>query len=75
MAQWVKDSVLSLLWLGLLLWHGFDPWPRNFHVPQVQPKKIVIALGKQQFYMVFYKTEFSNSISESSQTPLEFRCE
>ena len=25
--QWVKDPVLSLLWLGLLLWRGFDPWP------------------------------------------------
>ena len=23
LAQWVKDLVLSLLWLG------FDPWPRN----------------------------------------------
>ena len=28
MAQWVKDLVLSLLWLG------FDPWPGNFHMPQ-----------------------------------------
>ena len=26
-AQWVKDPVLSLQWLGLLLWHRFDPWP------------------------------------------------
>ena len=25
----VKDSALSLLWLGLLLWHGFDPRPRT----------------------------------------------
>ena len=25
--QWVKDLVLSLQWLGLLLWHEFDPWP------------------------------------------------
>ena len=24
MAQWVKDPALSLLWLGELLWHGFD---------------------------------------------------
>ena len=30
MAQWVKDPALSLLWLGLLLWRGFDPWPGNF---------------------------------------------
>lgn len=20
---------MSLLWLGSLLWHRFDPWPRN----------------------------------------------
>ena len=26
---WVKDLVLSLLGLGLLLWHGFNPWPGN----------------------------------------------
>ena len=29
----VKDSVLSLLWLG------FDPWLGNFHMPWVQQKK------------------------------------
>ena len=39
MAQQVKDLVLSLLWLWLLLWCRFDPWPGNFCMPQVQPKK------------------------------------
>ena len=29
----VKDSVLSLLWVG------FDPWPRNFCTPWVQQSK------------------------------------
>ena len=33
MAQQVMDLAL------LLLWHGFDPWPRNFYTPQVWPKK------------------------------------
>ena len=33
MAQGVKDSVLSLQR------SRFDPWPRNFHVLWVQPKK------------------------------------
>ena len=37
MAQWVKDPALSLLWLWLELWRGFDPWPRNFHMPQALP--------------------------------------
>ena len=23
----------------LLLWRGFDPWPRNFHMLKAQPKK------------------------------------
>ena len=38
-AQWVKDQALSLQWLGSLLWHGFDPYPGDFSVPQVQPKE------------------------------------
>ena len=33
MAQRVKDLVLTLQRLK------FDPWPRNFHMPQAQPKK------------------------------------
>ena len=36
--QQVKDPMLSLQQLGLLLWHGFNPWPWNFHVLQAQPK-------------------------------------
>ena len=39
MVQWVKDSVLSLQWLGLLLWHRFDLWLGNFHTPWVWSKK------------------------------------
>ena len=38
MAQLVKDPALSLLWLGLLLCHVFDPWPWNFCMPQAPPK-------------------------------------
>ena len=33
------DLTLSLLWLKLLLWWGFDPWLRNFCMLWVQPKK------------------------------------
>ena len=33
----VKYSSVSLLWLGLLLWLRFDPWPENFCMPQAQP--------------------------------------
>ena len=34
----VKDLVLSLLWLGSLLWHGFDPWPMNLYMPPAWSK-------------------------------------
>ena len=34
-----KDLALSLQQLESLLWHEFDPWPRKFHMLQVQPKK------------------------------------
>lgn len=37
--QQVKDSVLSLQWLGSLLRHGFDSWPGNFCMPQAWPNK------------------------------------
>ena len=39
MVQWIKDLALLQLWHRLQLWCGFDPWPWNFHMPQVQPKK------------------------------------
>ena len=32
MAQWVKGPELSLKRLGSLPWHGFHPWPTNFHI-------------------------------------------
>ena len=32
-AQWVKDPALSLLWLG------FNPWSRNFHMLPSQKRK------------------------------------
>ena len=38
-AQWVKDPVKSLVWLGLLLWLRFNPWSGNFHLPQAGKKK------------------------------------
>ena len=37
MVQWAKDPALSLLWLRMLLWGGFHPWPRNCHRPQALP--------------------------------------
>ena len=39
MGQQVKDLALSLLWLCLQLWRGFDPWPGHVHMTQARPKK------------------------------------
>lgn len=33
----VKDTVLSPLWLRSLLYHDFNPWPRNFCMMQELP--------------------------------------
>ena len=46
-ARWVKDPVLSLLWLGLLLWNRFDPLipgPRNFCMPTKKWNHLSISL-------------------------------
>ena len=48
MAQQVKDLV-SLQWLKSLLWHRFDPWPRNFYMPWAVPKK-----KKKYIYIYIY---------------------
>ena len=40
-AHQVEDLVLSLQWLGSLLWLWFDPWPGDVHEPQEQPNKKV----------------------------------
>ena len=39
MAQQVKDPALSQQQLRSLLWRRYDPWPRNFHVAWVQPRR------------------------------------
>ena len=46
MAQWVKDLVWFMLWLRPLLWCKFDPWPGNFHMPQVWPKRKKSEVGE-----------------------------
>ena len=39
MALWVKDLTLLQLCHGWQLQLGFDPWPGNFDMPQMWPKK------------------------------------
>ena len=45
MAQQVKEPVLSLQQLRSLLWHGFNPWPSNFHMPEMQPKQNKLGIS------------------------------
>ena len=54
--QQVKDPTLSVPWLGFLLWCAFDPWPRNFHMPQVRaplaPQKMkLLKLHEQVMWL------------------------
>ena len=35
----VKDPVLPQLWCSSQMQLGFDPWPANFHTPQMWPPK------------------------------------
>ena len=46
--QWVKDPMLSLQWLRSLLWHRFNPWPANFHMPWGWPKERKNLLKEQE---------------------------
>ena len=39
MVQRVKDLVLSLLWFRLQVWHKFHPWPQDFCMLWVWPKR------------------------------------
>ena len=49
LVQWVKDLALPQLWCRWQLWLRFDPWPRNFHMPQVQGgKKKEKGIGLQR---------------------------
>ena len=64
--QWIKDPVLSLLWLRLQLWFGFSPWPMNFHTPWVQPLK---KLKKK----ILYKRTSINKICVNKNNTLQIR--
>ena len=69
---WVKDPALSLLWLRSRLWCRFDPWPWNFHMLQMWPKKIHIGKKrKKKKPLVFssYTTVRDRSIEELQNRP------
>ena len=77
MAQQVKDLVV-LLQLGLLLWHRFDPLPRNFHMPGTgrrgggEPKKkgliSKISDMTEAGQITGYREEIGHALSPSTQS-------
>ena len=58
--RWVKDPASSLQRFGLLLWHRFDPWSGNFHMPWVRPEKKKkkkvwkIYIPKRSVVLIYY---------------------
>ena len=63
MALWVKDLVLSLLYLWLLLWHGFAFWSENFCMrwaqPQKKKEKKIVYLGEVEWKVGKRNDEFT----------------
>ena len=66
MMQRVKDPVLSLQQLGSPLWREFNPWPRNFHMPQPWPKK-----EKKEKTYKEYNFQIKNSQSMRKERKIE----
>ena len=71
-AQWVKDLVLPQLWCRSQLWLEFSPWPRNFHMLPVWPKKkrmfsllmvvLIVRVGSHScdVLLIFLFSEYSD---------------
>ena len=52
MIQQVKDPTLSLLWLGLLLWHGFSPARELLHAVGLANKKRCYVVVKENIISI-----------------------
>ena len=59
-AQLLKDLALSLLW------HGFNPWPGNFHMPWAGPKLCILVtyhILPQGIILTVYSLSFQKMAS------------
>ena len=81
-AQWVKVPALSPQWPGSLLWHGFSPWPGNFHMPWVQQKNISIYAFEICIYhspchcwVLLFRTKLQQSDTEVKQMSHKEECD
>ena len=68
MAQQTKDLMLSLLWLGLLLWCGLGPWPDS----AMGKKEVQRSYGrnKQKRKLTITHTNTPNSRGETETESL-----
>ena len=64
--QQVKDLALSLQHLGSLLWHEFNPWSGNFHMPQAGPKK------KKNLYIHIYIKLYKINVNDLCKMNSQF---
>lgn len=62
MSQWVKNLVFVLQWLESLLWRGFSPWPRNFHMLGAWPKKANVYVAFTIYAWQHFKSYFNFTI-------------
>ena len=60
-AHQVKDLTSSQLWLRLLLWRGFNPWPGNFCIPRACP--LPPTKEARMMVLCFIRTELFNIFS------------
>ena len=59
--QWAKNPVLLQLWCQSQVWLGCNPWPGNFHMPQVWlEKKKKNHLKGQMMVSIFSNKVFLN---------------
>ena len=61
--QWIEDLVLPQLWYRSQQWLRFSPWPGNFHVLWVQPKKkkkgqLVFKTPQMEWWLQLYSCVF-----------------
>ena len=74
--HWLKNLALSLLQLGSLLWHRFEPWPGNFHMLWVpSKKKKTKTKTKKQSCLLELKYHIVIMFSKRFRKPHPFRLE